>query len=779
MLKNYLVVALRKIKRNKLYASLNILGLAVGLASFFVIYLFVQNELSYDGFHEKSDRIYRVLEKDPYSPETKFNAGLNAALAKEAASTLPDIEGVSRVETWSKQALVSGIKDSMQVFTGYSVDEDFDEIFDIEYVRGDKSTSFKSPKSLIISEKLSERLFQGDAIGRVFKVGSTNYTVDGVYKDFPKNSSFMADALFPFETAMQWRKESFTSWNSSYFDQTFFLLKEGTNIDAFEEKLNALYLSHYEEGDREVKLQSLSDVHFSIGLNDSLGQKTDRQYIYIFSAVALFILVCSFMNYISLSIAQSFERAKEIGVRKVLGANKKSIYRQFLAESILVMSTACILAIVLVEVFIPSFETIISRELATSVKSSWQVWLQVFGLVAVTTLLSTSYPAFMASKSKVAELLKNGSLKHTRQVFIEAFTVVQVVVFMILISVTFVFNRQMHFMQNENLGFDKENQIYISPFRTKLPEFREVLTNEFLKIPNVEAATSASSIPSRVMGSSRFKGYDFDVFNFNIDENYLDAMGMELIDGRNFVSTDRDSSNIILLNQAAADAIGFGNEAVGKIFDVGGIQLRVVGVVSDFHFMSKMEPIKPVMFKLIRPNEGLLMIKLSGDDMLGTINNVKAKYAQITGEEMNLLFLEDQIASQYQQEKVMITMINVFTVLAAVVAFLGLFGIAGYSVKKRIKEMGIRKVLGADFISIQKTLNISNIKKLTLAVLIAVPLIIYWVNNWLASFAYQIDLPVELIAIALVLAFLVIISTVLVHSIRAYFINPVEVLKDE
>lgn len=778
MLKNYLKVALRNIRKNKLYASLNILGLGVGLASFFVIYLFLQNERSYDTFHSKADRIYRVLVQQTDGGQVQEAAGLNAALAPAAAERIPEIEAYSRIETYGKQVLIPGRKDSLQYFQSLSVDKGFVDFFELDFVRGSAETSFLKPNSMLVSKTKEDAFFDGNALNQTVQVNGKEYLIEGVFTDIPPNSSLKADMIVPFET-MNARRLKDLNWNTSYFDQTFFLFSKGVDIDQIEEKINALAKENKVVSDRSYSLQSIYDIHFSLGLRDSLGEKTDEQYIYIFTIVAIFILACSVFNYVSLALSQSIERTKEIGVRKVVGAVKGQLYKQFISESALYVIMGFVIALVLVEVLVPQLESLLGRTLSTDLSSAPELLIPGFIFSVLVAGLAALYPAYISAAQKVVGIFRGGGRFRSHRL-INAISVFQIGVFMILVSVAFTANRQMHFMQNENLGFDKENQLVIRMFSQGAAGKAEVLKNTLAQIPEVKASSFTSSVPSRVMGSTRFRGYDFSFVNFDVDADYLNTMGMQLKEGRNFLPEDSDTANLVLINETAAAKLNFGETAIGKTIQNGQTKMTVIGVVNDFHWVSKREEIGPTLFRKQNRERGILVVKLQTDNLVETMDAIEAKYSDVTGGEvMGSSFLDDQITSQYKQEGIMIKMINTFTVIAALVAFIGLFGIAGYSARRRLKEMGIRKVLGAGFMSVQLALNKANFWKLALAAVIAVPLIVYWMEDWLSSFAYRIALPSGLIITALLVASTVILVTAMFHSVKAFFINPVDILKDE
>ncbi len=778
MFKNYLKVAFRNIRKNKLYAFLNIVGLGVGLASFFVIYLFLQNERSYDTFHPKADRIYRVLVEQTDGGQLQVAAGLNAAMAPAASERVPEIEAYSRIEVYPKQVLIRGIKDSLQVFRSLAVDKGFIDFFQLDFVRGSGETSFLKPNSLLVSKTKEDAFFDGDALNKRVQVNGKEYLIEGVFTDIPPNSSLKADMIVPFETLHAGRLQDL-NWNTSYFDQTFFLFSPDADITQIEDKLNQLAEENKAAANRSYKLQSIYDIHFSLGLNDSLGEKTDEQYIYIFTIVAIFILACSVFNYVSLALSQSIERTKEIGVRKVIGAVKGQLYKQFISESALYVLMGFVIALVLVEVMVPQLESILGRTLSSDLSNTPELLIPGFIFSIVVAGLAALYPAYVSAAQKVVSIFRGGG-RFKSHSLINAISVFQIGVFMVLVSVAFTANRQMHFMQNENLGFDKENQLVITMFSQGAAGKAEVFKNDLAQIPEVKSSSFTSSVPSRVMGSTRFRGYDFSFVNFDVDADYLNTMGMQLKEGRNFQPEDSDTANLVLINETAAAKLNFGETAIGKTIHNGRIEMRVIGVVNDFHWISKREEIGPTLFRKQTRNRGILVVKLDTDNLMDTMDEIEAKYSELTGGEvMSSFFLDNQINSQYRQEKIMIKMINTFTVIAAVVAFIGLFGIAGYSARRRLKEMGIRKVLGAGFVSVQLALNRSNIWKLVLAAIIAAPLIVLWMEDWLSSFAYRIALPAGLIVAAIGVASVVILITAMFHSVKAFFINPVEILKDE
>lgn len=773
-------IALRHLKRNKLYAGLNILGLSLGIASFLIIYFFVQNELSFDQYHANKDKIYRLTQTNTVG-DIATNAGISAAYAKPMSERIPEIEAYTRIEAWNKTFVFTGLADSVAGFRNLTVDQGFFEIFDLDLVEGVVPDFNSNPNTVLVSQFVADRQWNGAAIGKTIKVRGIPFQVVGVYEDLPKNSSLQGDAIFNIEAVNQWRKDSFTNIFMGYFDQLYMTLPEDANLEVVSEKMTSLFteLRGTDVEKSILGLQPLADIHFNFDVEDSLGRKTDIQMIYVFSAIAFFILFCSFFNYISMSIAQSLERTKEIGVRKVMGANRSRVYVQYLMESLILIVIASLLGIVILEALLPSLEELMERQLADSIRFSAELWAYYIVFILIVTALSALYPSLLSGHSKISDLLRNSHNTFKSAKWINGLSVFQVVVFMTLISVAFASNQQLRFMQNDNLGFDKENMLFIRAYGAGFEDHGMVLENEFRTIPGVQNLARAYSVPSNIMGTMRMRDYqDIQFYNFPVGLNYFETMGMDIEEGRTFREDDLGKRNIVL-NEAAVKAMEIEGDPIGLEFETFNQNWKVVGIVKDFHFLSKKEEIKPTFFRLLDENEGSMMVKIDGANLRGTMDDIESAYTEVTGNVLNYQFLDENFDALYKDEQAMITMIQAGTAMAAMVAFLGLFGITGYAAKRRMKEMGIRKVLGASFKNIQIALNRSSLIKLGIAAALSIPLIFYWVNEWLNTFAYRIEFPILWVLAALILAGMVAFSTSLIHSIRAYLINPVEVLKDE
>ncbi len=782
MLSNYFRFALRQIKKNKVYSLLNILGLSIGLASFFVIYLFINNELGYDKHHENGDRIYRVVRTSQSTEGAEKRSGLTAALAPEATNLIPQIQTYSRVGSRNREVSLMEKPDSTFTVWATSVDLGFNQMFDLDYIIGSRESSFQSGNSAVIIESSARRIFGSveQAINQEFKIGKSAFRIDGVVRDPPITSSLKYALLLPFKTAEKVRGSRIKNWYVNLNDESYFLLREGASSLEIEQEVNKLFNNRTDYGNQApiFWLQPLEDVHFSLDVQDDVIGKSDRQYIMIFWLVAIFILACAVFNYISLTLSQLIPRVKEMGVRKVMGANARQLLGQYIFESALYVMIATVVSIILVEFTIPVLEAFLDRSTQSGFIENPELILRGFVFALIIAIVSSLYPAYVCLRLHAVSMLKGkGYSLFSSQKLISAISVFQIVVFLTLICSAFVARKQMAFMQKENLGFDNESILVLPLVAEHLIERTDVLKNELSGLPSVERISFANAIPTSWISTVFFTEYDFGFHNFDVDEQYIETIGMKLVAGRNFLPSDPDSISNIMINETSATKLKIADDPLGK--KVNGS--TIIGVVSDFHFISKKQPIEAVMFRRIKSGtRGNLILKLKSEDLKATMASVQSVFESITDQaNMDYFFMDDKFNEQYKHETLMTSMIDSFTFLAALVAFIGLFGTAGYNVSQRMKEMGIRKVLGAGFLDIQRKLNQPNFYKLLIAILVAVPLTIYLMGNWLDSFAYRIEIPFWLIFVAIVPAIVVVLIAVSVHSIRAYFINPVLILKDE
>ncbi len=802
MIKNYLKIAYRNLVRNKVYSALNIVGLGIGLSCFFVISLFIRHELSYDD-HSNGDRIYRVIGNESNSSSGKSKTGMvNPLIASEAMEKIPAIEKYTRVWRDIGRIKLFSKLDSSLFSPATLVDPDFTTIFDIEFLLGSRESSFKKVNSALITEDEAIRVFGSaqEAMGEELSIRQDVFVIDGIVKTPPTNSSLEYTLLLPYD-AVEPSLRLASSWRSYFSAQVYFLLNDQANLEEVDSGIENIFIANGvgEKGTDKIALQRLKDIHFSLDVkNDKVRAKSDRQYVLIFSGVAFFILLSAVFNFISLTLSQSVQRTKEVGVRKVIGSGRKDLFVQFFMESLLYVIVAVILAIVLAEFLIPQLEGLLERKIRGVFEYNLSLFLWVLVLVIALAAIGSIYPMVLANKKRTADMLRGGGkMMFKSHRLINGVTVFQMVVFVLLVCGVFVGKRQMEFLQNENLGFDNKNVLLLDMSSSQYLENKiEPLRNELSRISGIESISRTSQVPPGTGGVVVNDAWDYNIYNYSIDERFLETLGMELVAGRNFVATDvvissramflpkeeRDKLiQNVLISETAARKFGFSPDSIGAFVNTGFIKSKVIGIVKDFHYVSKREPIDPVVFQKGSPDRARkLAIRLTPGSIKESMKSIHEVYKSVTDQaNPDYHFLDEQFNQQYKQELVMTKVIDGLTIISALIAFMGLFGLSGYNASRRMKEMGIRKVLGAGFMSIQKTLNIAFLKKLLLAITIATPVVVYWMNQWLSSFAYQISPPVFILAVAILAATFFILLTTSIHSIKAFLINPVEILKDE
>ena len=428
--------------------------------------------------------------------------------------------------------------DSIDNVNGLAVDFGFIDFFDLDFVTGSKSSSFNTPSSVLISERKALRYFGSiDVLGKVIQIRGKNLSIDGVFKDLPNTTSLKADVIAPLLTVAR-GLNAITFWGANLSHQTYFLLDENASVTDVEGKLNRLYQDNRKDEDEVLSLEPLTNVHYSLNTIDTVPEKTDRQYVYIFSIVAGFVLICAIFNYVSLALSQSIERAKEIGIRKVTGARKSQLYRQFILESLIHVFFSFILGIILVEFLMPLLENLIERKISDGLFSQPLLLLKGFVFSIIVALVCSVYPAYLSTRVKVVSVLKSSSNSFSSKRFIGVISVIQIVVFIVLVCVAFTANRQMYFMRNENLGFDIENQLVIDQLTRDVRSKSVLMKNEMLKIPGVISASYASDIPGDHNGAFGDGNYDFIFNQFSGDLDYFKTMGMSLLEGRNYLPED-------------------------------------------------------------------------------------------------------------------------------------------------------------------------------------------------------------------------------------------------
>jgi putative ABC transport system permease protein len=782
------------------------LGLSIGIAVCFIISLFVQEELSYDRFHAKANDIYRI----------EFNANINNGkinesnvmppVAQALQKDYPGVKEVTRIRTLGQPHIWVNEKQ----FDGSSlayVDSNFFSVFTIPLVRGNAKTALQLPHTLVISKELAQRLFGNEApVGKLIKFSKNNdtppFTVTGVFDKIPSNSHFHFDILGSMVNDPDARSNSWL--NSNYY--TYTVLQKGYDHKKLEAKLPGmvekymgpqikqnmgLTLEQFRTKGNSIgfKLQPLTAIHLHGDSNTELEARGDIRYIYIFSAVAIFMLLIACINFINLSTAGAAKRAKEVGIRKVMGSRKQELIKQFLLESLLITVIALCIAALLVQLALPVFNELSGKSLSFGFQLKPLAALTLLGLLV--SILAGLYPAFFLSSFKPIATLK-GKLTTQNSTYNlrSGLIVFQFFIAICLITGTIVVYKQMQFIQNTKLGYDKDQLLVVNNSWT-LGNKEHILRDLLLNDPRVENVTVSGYKPA---GHSFFnnalaypEGRQNEFMNtleYRIDERYIPTMGMQMAMGRNFSPSMPTDSQAMIINETAAKTFGWGNNAIGKkIFREHGDQgqhlgYTVIGVVKDFHFRSLHEAITPLLM-VLQPETGLI-VKVKTKDVQGLLATMKQQWETFnTVDAFSWSFMDELYNKTYTAEQKTGRILNIFTILTILVACMGLFGLTTYTAEQRAKEIGIRKVLGASVTQVTGMLSKQFIKLVIIACIIAFPLS-YWVmNQWLLDFAYRIHLTVWIFVAAGVVAILIALCTVSIQAIKAALANPVKTLRSE
>lgn len=803
MIRNYIKTAWRSILKNKGVFSINIAGLAIGIASCLLIMLFVADELSYDRFHENADEIVRVVFRANVNGEEMKEAVVMAPVAEALKRDFPEVVDATRLTNLYNPKITyknSSFRDSKFAY----VDPNFLEIFTLPVIKGDVVDPLREPNTVVLTQEEANKYFGNeDPIGKVLTLEEKNqqYKVTAIIQEVPKNSHFHFDI---FASTKGYLPAQGTSWMESDFF-TYLLLKKGTSLENLEVKFPAIvekYMGPQMKGEMGMTLsefkqknqiglflQPLTDIHLKSDFiaSTQLEQGGDIKYIYIFSAVALFMLLIACINFTNLATAAASNRAKEVGIRKVLGSNKNQLIYQFLTESFIATAFSMLLAIVLFSIALPVFNDLSGKELPLDYLLQTKIMLILVGLVIVIGLLAGGYPALFLSSFKPIAALKNkfssaGKSKGVRSTLV----VFQFAISAGLILATLIVNQQMEFIQNKNLGYEK-NQMLVLRDSYLLGNKQAAFKNKIINDPRVEHVTQSAFVPAGPSDNSMsgiFIQQEFKrrMFVYNVDEQYIPTMGMELVAGRNFSEEFGSDSSKVIINQRAADILGFKDDPLGKTFirdtHDGGKKLTVIGVVKDFHFKSLHKDIDPLIM-LNNPYGGLI-VRVKTANMSAFTEDLKATWNSFNVQEpFSYSILDDSYKETYHAEQKMGSILSIFACLTIFVACLGLFGLVTYTAQQRFKEIGIRKVLGSSILQIVALLSKDFLKLVLVSFLIAFPLGFYLMNKWLQDFAYRTEVSWKSFLLAAIITFVIAFLTIVYKGIKAATANPVDSLRTE
>jgi putative ABC transport system permease protein len=793
MIRNYFTIGLRNLLRNKGYAFINIGGLAVGLACFIIIMLFVQHELSYDKFYPNADRIYSIYQKQ--SGNVFMRSDLFAVTPIPLAAVLEDeCPEVAKAVSISDQHALVGVNNRHSWEHGLAASPHFFDVLAFDFIRGNPATAFNDTKSIVLTASLAQKIFpNGDITGQRFRYEHDDtYTVTGVIADPPLNSSLQFSYIVNIHS-LPWYANEMTrsTWQGNRV-HTFLLLHERAEAASLQARFAGIIKKHQDpEGyadytfQDEYFLQPLSGLHLQSGVNFDIGLKGNRQYIYLFSGVAFIILMLACINYMSLAVARSIRRAQEVGIRRAIGAQRFQIIVQFLGESILIAFFALLLALLLVNLTLPWIGSLLERPIVLDFFGN--VWLlpALLILLIAVGLFAGSYPSFFLSSLRPIQVLK-GKMKGGPAAlrFQRVLIVAQYVVSISLIISSAVIYRQIQYMKNTELGYEREN-IITMPLLDRPPVMQnyETLVTTWKQHPAVVSVTASSQLPVNIASSTIInddgnKDNDLAIYECSVNRDFLAVFGITLLNGRDFSSdVPTDEKDAVLLNETAAKALGWTpDEAIGKQFSNDGTK-TVIGVVKDFHMHSMHLAIEPLMLRL-NTFANYIAVKIQPGHEKEVIALLETSIKKYSSYPVEYHFLSDQFNQLYSTEMKMGELFGFFTIVSILIASLGLFGLAAFSAGQRTKEIGIRKTFGASAQNIVVLLTKGFIFLIVIAFVLSVPVSWFIMQHWLQGFAYHVTMPWWMFAAAGTLALAVAAFAISFQSLRAARIDPAKTLKE-
>ena len=803
MIRNYIKVALRYLGKHKGYTIINVLGLAVGVACCILIMLFVRSELSFDRFHSKADRIYRAWLQEHYQGEVINSTSTPIPLGPVLQSSLPEAEATCRFSTTNTFITYNNNKLNGQFSL---VDSNFFKVFDFKLKQGSINNPFPTSHSVIVTETQAKRIFGNEpAIGKNIAINIRDsavlFTVSGIAADPVFESSIQFQLIIPFSNAHYlWTEKTRTSAWSNVTVQTYVLLKQDASLPQVHSKIDAtmrpLVAENYKAGQYLVRLQPLKDVYFNTTLPEDVESKFDPKYSYILATIGILVLLIACINFVTLSVGRSVTRALEVGVRKVMGAERRQIFTQFGSEALIITLLSVLAGIGQAFLFLKSFNQLSNREL--SLKPDVFTISFFVVLVVFIGLIAGMYPSLVLSNFKPIQVLKGKLRVGSMGFFRKALVIGQFVASIVMIIATITINQQLDYLRTKNLGYNREHVIIV-PTGLNMAEgrsFAQKFQHELEKNPAVISSTTSiyamHNYGWMTMGFTDDRKV-FRSFLFNgVDADFVNTMQLTIVEGRNFEKGNTADSNYILVNEALVREYGW-KDPIGQKLP-GKYQQTVIGVVKDFNVETLYTPVKPVVLAMktkdvfenssdVSMNESprpRISVRFKAGDVQAHIGALKAMWKSVAGDrEFDSAFLDDALAAAYEQEQRLGKIVSYASFLSIFIACMGLFGLATLVVVRRTKEIGIRKVLGADVSRIVVLLSKDFVVLVIVASLVAFPLAWWGLNNWLRDFAYRIDVPWIAFLGAAALSLFVALATVSFQAIKAALMNPVKSLRTE
>ena len=794
MIKNYFKIAFRNLWRHKSFSLINIVGLAIGLTAGFLIFMYVKFEMSYDDFHKNKNEIYRVVADIKTPTETLHWSSSTAPLGPAMQADFPVVKANTRIFNFS--FLVQNKDTKFQENNVVLAEPSLFKIFTFPLIKGDVNKALEAPYSVVMTETLAKKYFGSeDPMGKSLLLDGKNpAVVTGVVKDVPHNSHFKFDMLVSLSTIEKLYKGRLSEWGN-FGNYTYLQLPEGYDARQLEAKFPAFFLRHTTDADRK---QGMNYAYFLEPLKDvymvskrGAPESGNLYNVRIFSIIAVFILLIACINFINLTTARATERAKEVGIRKVIGAMRQQLTIQFLSESVIICLIAFIFSALFSFLLLPLFNQLSGKVISTSIFSNGYLF-QLFIISCIIGLVAGLYPALVLSGFKPVTILKGRFSKSNKGILLrKGLVVVQFAISIILIIGTVIVYNQLNYMRDQPLGFQK-NQMLTIDFSgdTAVQSRSELIKNELKKIPNVVSATASAALPGfgNAVAYSEIQNkagamQQMNMNMYDVDYDYIPQFEMKLAAGRIFSKAfGTDTTQAIVINEAAAKSLGYRSpaDAVGRDFSQWGRKGKIIGVLKDFHFQSLQETVKPLNMRINSRSTGVFTLKIEAKNVPATIAAIGSRWKTLVPERpFNYVFVDESFNKQYASEVTFGHLFLYFAVLAIFISCLGLLGLASYSTIQRTREIGIRKVLGASVSGIVNMLSKEFLQLVLISSVIAFPVAWFCMHLWLQDFAYRIAISWWIFVFAGMLALIIAFTTVSFQAIKAALTNPVKSLRSE
>ncbi|MBS1597379.1 MAG: ABC transporter permease [Bacteroidetes bacterium] len=812
MLKNYFKIAIRQLRKQKMYAAIKIGGFALSLAACLLIALFIKDELSYDKTYPDGNRMYRII--GVYNDNGKIIKGTSMPppLPKAMQKDFPEVENTARLMAFplfygagSNYVTPAGQEKNIYEDGFTYVDQSFLDIFHIPMVYGDRKKALAEPNTIVISKRIADKYFPSqDCVGKILFLNNDRkrqFKIGGVMQDFPATSYLKYDFFLTLTGVEFWQGEQ-AGWGSQNYE-TYLLVRPGTNMKAFQQKMSADIINNYvlpemvrngtKDAESIVKkasfeLQPVSDIHLkSFDIYDYQKSHSDMRFVWLFGAIACFILIIACINFINLSTAKSANRAKEVGLRKVIGSFRSSLIKQFLTESLLYSFLSFVLAVIIAWLMLPLFNTLANKSLNMPLTEWWFVPVIIAGTFVV-GFLAGIYPSYYLSAFKPISVLKGNLSRGTRNSLLRnGLVVFQFATSVMLIIATIVIYSQTKFMLNREVGFDKDQVLIIEGTHTLPGDNIKSFKQELLRLPQVKSVSISDYLP---IANTKRNGNTFynegktkeeigtDTQFWIVDDGYVKTMGMKMVVGRNFSSEMLSDSQAVVINQKMADQLHL-KDPVGKIITNGYGHYNIVGVVADFNYESMRDNIGAVCLKL-GISSSMMTVKANGADMKGLISSLGVVWKKFAPTQpLRYEFMDESFANMYADVQRMTNIFTSFAVLAIIIACLGLFALSAFMAEQRNKEISIRKVLGASVSGITAMLSKDFVKLVLISIVIASPIAWWAMTKWLQDFQYRTPITWWMFGSAALLVILIALMTISFQAIKAAIANPAKTLRSE